>query len=229
MLIIENLRAGYGSEKEILKGLSLSMETGMIHGFAGLNGAGKTTLLNTLYSFIRPSTGTILYQDAPLQRKDIGYLEAESYFYPYITGSEYLELFPSGTASFKLEDWSQLFQLPLYDITESYSTGMKKKLRLLAVLKMDKPILILDEPFNGLDLEGTHLLNILLLSLREKGKTILVTSHVYETLTSICDSIHYLQNGIITHSYPKNQFETLQQLLHSTIEQRTKHLINNLL
>lgn len=229
MLIIENLKAGYGSEKEILKGINLSMETGKIHGFAGLNGAGKTTLLNALYSFVQPTTGTILYQDAPLQRKEIGYLEAESYFYPYISGSEYLELFPAGTADFKLEDWSQLFQLPLHDITESYSTGMKKKLALLAVLKMNKPILIMDEPFNGLDLEGAHLLSRLLLSLREKGRTILITSHIYETLTSVCDSIHYLQNGVITASYAKDQFETLQLLLHSTIEQRSKQLINNLL
>ena len=61
------------------------MESGKIHGLVGLNGAGKTTLLNTLYSFIRPSAGSVSYNDRSLKRQDIAYLEAENYFYPYMT------------------------------------------------------------------------------------------------------------------------------------------------
>lgn len=204
------------------------METGKIHGLVGLNGAGKTTLLNTLYSFIRPQAGTITYLTNPLQRKSIAYLEAESYFYPYTTGREYLQLFPSGQAAFNMESWSQLFTLPLDDITENYSTGMKKKLALLAILKLDKPILILDEPFNGLDLESVHLLTMILTQLREKGKTILISSHIYETLTSSCDFIHYISEGQIERSYSKDQFEKLHTLLRTTIEDKAELLIKNL-
>lgn len=74
-----------------------------------------------------------------------------------MTGREYLDLFPAGTNGFKTDNWQQLFHIPLDDITENYSTGMGKKLALLAVLKQDKPIVVLDEPFNGLDLESAHI------------------------------------------------------------------------
>lgn len=229
MLTIENLRVGYSKEKDVLKGISLPMETGKIHGLVGLNGAGKTTLLNALYSFIRPQSGTILYDRSPLKRKEIGYLESENYFYPYMTGKEYLNLFPSGGTNFDTESWQKLLSLPLGEITENYSTGMRKKLALLGVLKMNKPILILDEPYNGLDLESAHLLTLILSRLRENGKTVLVTSHIYETLTTVCDYIHYMKDGIIANSYPKERFEELQELLHTTVKQRAGGAIEHLL
>lgn len=229
MLTIRNLQVEYKKESPVLKGINLSMEPGKIHGLVGLNGAGKTTLLNTLYAFIRPSEGSVLYNDTALKRKDIAYLEAENYFYPYMTGREYLNLFPAGKNGFDTESWQQLFHIPLDDITENYSTGMRKKLALLAVLKPDKPILILDEPFNGLDLESAHILTLILQQLREGGKTVLVTSHVFETLTSSCDQIHHIDHGIIDHSYSKEQFGMLQELLYSTIENRASDQIRKLI
>lgn len=229
MLTIRNLQVEYKKQSLILKGITLSMESGKIHGIVGLNGAGKTTLLNTLYGFIRPVEGSILYNDNPLHRRDIAYLEAENYFYPYMTGREYLDLFPAGENGFQVDNWQKLFNIPLNDITENYSTGMKKKLALLGVIKPDKPILILDEPFNGLDLESAHILTLILQQLREKGKTIPVTSHVFETLTSGCDYIHHINNGMIARSYSQDQFGMLQQLLYSTIEHQTADQIKGLI
>mgnify|MGYP005857950669 CR=1 FL=1 len=229
MLTIRNLQVEYKKQSLILKGITLSMESGKIHGIVGLNGAGKTTLLNTLYGFIRPVKGSILYNDNPLHRRDIAYLEAENYFYPYMTGREYLDLFPAGENGFQVDNWQKLFNIPLNDITENYSTGMKKKLALLGVLKPDKPILILDEPFNGLDLESAHILTLILQQLREKGKTVLVTSHVFETLTSGCDYIHHINNGMIEQSYSKEQFGMLKELLFSTIEKQTSEQIKELI
>ena len=229
MLTIRNLQVEYKKESPVLKGINLSMEPGKIHGLVGLNGAGKTTLLNTLYAFIRPSEGSVLYNDTALKRKDIAYLEVENYFYPYMTGREYLNLFPAGKNGFDTESWQQLFHIPLDDITENYSTGMRKKLALLAVLKPDKPILILDEPFNGLDLESAHILTLILQQLREGGKTVLVTSHVFETLTSSCDQIHHIDHGTIDHSYSKEQFGMLQELLYSTIENRASDQMRKLI
>lgn len=229
MLTIRNLQVEYKKQSLILKGITLSMESGKIHGIVGLNGAGKTTLLNTLYGFIRPVEGSILYNDNPLHRRDIAYLEAENYFYPYMTGREYLDLFPAGGNGFQVDNWQKLFNIPLNDITENYSTGMKKKLALLGVLKPDKPILILDEPFNGLDLESAHILTLILQQLREKGKTVLVTSHVFETLTSGCDYIHHINNGMIEQSYSKEQFGMLKELLFSTIEKQTSEQIKELI
>lgn len=229
MLTIRNLQVEYKKQSLILRGITLSMESGKIHGLVGLNGAGKTTLLNTLYGFIRPVEGSIQYNENPLQRRDIAYLEAENYFYPYMTGREYLDLFPAGKNGFQIDNWQKLFSIPLDDITENYSTGMKKKLALLGVIKPDKPILILDEPFNGLDLESAHILTLILQQLREKGKTVLVTSHVFETLTSGCDYIHHINNGMIEQSYPKEQFGMLKELLFSTIEEQTSEQIKELI
>ena len=229
MLTIRNLQVEYKKGAPILKGIDLSMESGKIHGLVGLNGAGKTTLLNTLYTFIRPSEGSVCYDERPLRRRDIAYLEAENYFYPYMTGREYLNLFPAGRNGFETDSWQQLFHLPLDDITENYSTGMRKKLALLGVLKPDKPIVVLDEPFNGLDLESAHILTLILQQLREGGKTVLVTSHVFETLTSSCDQIHHIDHGIIDHSYSREQFGMLQKLLYSTIEDQTSDQIKKLI
>jgi ABC-2 type transport system ATP-binding protein len=229
MLTIENLQVCYTREAPVLKGVHLSMETGKVHGFVGLNGSGKTTLLNTIYGFIAPQAGVISYKGHPLHRSNIAYLEAEPYFYPYMTGREYLSLFPEGKAVFNTEGWQQLFALPLDEITENYSTGMRKKLALLAVLKPDKPVLILDEPFNGLDLESSHLLLLILKQLQNKGKTILITSHIYESLTGCCHYIHYLTGGLINQSYPKETFHTLKEQLQSIIEQQAGQLISKLL
>lgn len=229
MLTIRNLQVEYKKQSLILRGITLSMGSAKIHGLVGLNGAGKTTLLNTLYGFIRPVEGSILYNENPLQRRDIAYLEAENYFYPYMTGREYLDLFPAGKNGFQIDSWQKLFSIPLDDITENYSTGMKKKLALLGVIKPDKPILILDEPFNGLDLESAHILTLILQQLRKKGKTVLVTSHVFETLTSGCDYIHHINNGMIEQSYPKEQFGMLKELLFSTIELQTSEQIKELI
>ncbi len=228
MLTIKDLSVSYKKGNEVLKDIDLSMEEGQIHGLAGFNGSGKTTLLNTIFHFIKPDKGNILYNDEPLRRKEIAYLESENYFYPYMTGNEYLALFNEDTG-FKLKRWQELLALPLDDITESYSTGMRKKLALLAVIKQNKPVMILDEPFNSLDLETVHLLIMILDRLRAKGKTILITSHIFESLTNCCDYIHHLQDGVITHSYDKENFPLLKHELQSIMEQRSGDLLNKLL
>jgi ABC-2 type transport system ATP-binding protein len=229
MFTVENLHAGYGKGKEVLKGLNLSMETGKIQGFVGLNGAGKTTFLDTLYRFVRPSEGRISYRGTPLRRTDIAYLEATNYFYPYMTGREYLQLFPAGRDGFDADNWLQLFSLPPDEVTEAYSAGMRKKLALVAALKPDKPVLILDEPFNGLDIESVHLLSMILARLRAGGKTILITSHIFESLTGCCDHIHYLSQGVIARSYAREEFGVLQGELQQMMEERFARSVRKLL
>lgn len=227
MITLENLNVAYGSH-EVLKSLSLNLEEGKIHGLVGLNGSGKTTLLNTLYGFVKPVSGKISRSGGNLSRKEIGLLETQNYFYPLITGREYLSIFPSGKNSFVLENWNAIFSLPLDDLIETYSTGMKKKLALLAVFKLDRDIYLLDEPYNGLDLESTTVLKLLLDEFRKQGKTVIVTSHVYETLVSVCDFIHHLDNGIIVGSYQKSSFESLGTLLRKTVEDRSSDLIKRI-
>jgi len=207
MIIISNLSVSYQKGIKVINGLNLQLDLDEVHGLVGLNGSGKTTLLNTIFSIIKQENGSITYNNQKLTKKSIGYLETENFFYTNITGAEYLSLFEN--KNFDLTAWNKIFELPLNNIIDNYSTGMKKKLALLGILKLDKPILILDEPFNGLDLETCKVLQIIILKLKQK--TIIITSHILESLTSICDKIHYLDNGIIKFSRTKNEFENLEK------------------
>jgi len=225
MLIINNLTVSY-ADKVVLANLNLNIELGKVHGLVGLNGAGKTTLLNTLYGFKRKDTGQILHNDIQLKRIDTAYLETENYYYSSITGKEYLSIFKHATNDYNIDDWNKLFKLPLDKLIDSYSTGMKKKLALMAILKQDKEIIILDEPFNGLDIESSKLLSLIINKLKEKGKTIIITSHILESLTNICDYIHYLENKIISFTREKDNFSNLEKEIFKGMESEHKGLID---
>jgi len=225
MLIIENLSVGYKKDINVLKGLSLKFNSNKVHGLVGLNGAGKTTLLNTIFGILKQSDGTIIFNDEKVTKKHICYLENENFFYSNITGAEYLSLFVN--KDFDLNKWNTIFELPLNSLIENYSTGMKKKLALLGILKLEKPLVILDEPFNGLDLEACKVLQLIILRLREKNKLIIVTSHILESLTTICDEIHYLENGEIKFSKSDENFHNLETEIFQDFNKTV--LINKLL
>lgn len=228
MLTINNLTVSYG-KKIVLERLQLNLEFAKIQGLVGLNGAGKTTLLNTLYGFKSKDSGLILYNDLPLKRIVISYLETENFYYSNITGKEYLSLFQRLTNDYNLDDWNKIFKLPLDQLIDSYSTGMKKKLVLMAILKQDKEIVILDEPFNGLDIESSKILSLIIARLKEKGRTIIITSHILESLTNICDYIHYLDNKVISFTRDKNNYDNLENEIFNGMEAEHKELIDNII
>lgn len=228
MLTITNLTVSYGNKK-VLENLNLNMEEANIHGLIGLNGSGKTTLLNTIYGFKAVDRGTILHDGLQLKRTDIAYLETENFYYSNITGREYLSLFKSNTAEYNPDDWNIIFKLPLDQFIESYSTGMKKKLSLMAILKQDKEIVILDEPFNGLDIESSKILSLIINRLKNKARTIIITSHMLESLTNICDYIHYLDNRAISFTRDKNNFTNLESEIFTGLEAEHKELIDKIM
>lgn len=205
MLEIQNIKVKY-NKAYVIKDLSISIDTtkANILGILGKNGAGKTTLFRTIFGMIDFS-GTILWKNKKLKREDIAYLETTNYFYPYIKGKEYLNYFESGS-SLGLQDYRSLFNLPLDEYVDTYSTGMKKKLALIGVLLLDKPIIILDEPFNGLDYEGVHILYDIINELKLKQKVVLMSSHIIETLYRTCDNIAIIQDGTFTSIIEKNNF-----------------------
>jgi len=224
MITISNLSVEYQQNKPVLEHLNLQLGEHKIHGLVGLNGSGKTTLLNTIYGLLKPVSGEIKIDEHPINKKQIGYLEAENYFYSNINGEEYLSLFQN--KNFDIKSWNQIFELPLQTLIENYSTGMKRKLALLGVLKLDKSILILDEPFNSLDMETSKVLQIIIMRLKEKGKTILITSHILESLTNICDEIHFLEKGQIKFSRMKDNFAGLDKDIFDNFSKQ--ELINEL-
>ncbi|MFA5417892.1 MAG: ATP-binding cassette domain-containing protein [Bacteroidales bacterium] len=227
MITIKDLTVSYEKPKKVINGLNLSLGEDTIHGIVGLNGSGKTTLLNTLYGLKKPDAGVIRHDGSPLTKKQMSYLVTENYFYANITGREYLGLFKN--QPFDEDKWNQLFLLPLDQIIDGYSTGMKKKLALLGILKQDKPIMILDEPFNGLDIETCRVIRTILLRLKEKGKTIVITSHIIETLTNLCDFIHFLENGVIKISHDKAGFNAFEREIFASIENRNVQMIDDLM
>jgi ABC-2 type transport system ATP-binding protein len=225
MIDIQQLTVAYEG-KTIINDLNLSLPRGLIHGLVGLNGAGKTTLLNTIFGFKKALSGTLLMDNRPLKRWDIAYLEAENFFYTNITGLEYLQIFSNDLSD--LSTWNALLQLPLDDLVEYYSTGMKKKLALLAILKLNRDIFILDEPFNGLDIETTELLKKIIKILRGQGKTIILTSHVFELLMHVCDTVHLLEKGKITNSVEKPQFDDFYINLKEKIDKNQDSILEKL-
>jgi len=226
MIIIKNLSVSYKKKLRIIDALNLSIQEKTINGIVGLNGAGKTTLLNSIFGLLKRDEGEINFKQERISKKQISYLPAENFFYSYITGREYLNIFK--TENFDENKWNKLFLLPLDQIIDEYSTGMKKKLALLGILKQDKLIMILDEPFNGLDIETARIMRSVLLKLKEKGRTIIITSHIIETLTNLCDYIHFLEEGKIKYSKNKQEFLSFEQELFAEIEIKNKKLIDDL-
>lgn len=205
MLDIKGLTFSYGQE-DVLHQLDLEVQPGSIHGILGTNGAGKTSLFKCLYGLLQPQAGHILWKESPLHFRQIAFLETGNFFYSYITGKEYLQLCQPASSNFSITDWNRIFKLPLDQLVDAYSTGMKKQLAFLGTLAQDRPILILDEPFNGLDLESSEKLSIIIQELRKKGKTMLIASHILETLTRNCDRISHLSDGQIRAVYEATEF-----------------------
>lgn len=213
MLEIKNLSVKY-QHKLVLNNLQVSFKEGQIHGLVGLNGSGKTTFLNTMYKIVESNAeAEMLWHESALKRKHIAYLESENFFYPMITGGEYLALFQAANPNFAFKKWAALFHLPLKRLIDQYSTGMKKKLALLGVLSLNRKLIFLDEPYNGMDLETSLSVKQVLKYLQTQGYTIIITSHILESLTSICNEIHYLCDGKISKSFKQNEFSIIENHL----------------
>ena len=210
MLAIENLIVSYG-DHNVIDGLTISLPLKSVHGLVGMNGAGKTTLLNTMAGFTRKASGSIMMAGASLKRADLSFLETENFFYSHITGREYLGLFKAPQGIPGIDEWNRMFRLPLDHLIDNYSSGMKRKLALAGVLRQEKELVILDEPFNGLDLEFSRLLSMIIARLKERGTTVIITSHILGSLTGICDHIHLLRNGKIQFSRDRDNFMDLEK------------------
>jgi ABC-2 type transport system ATP-binding protein len=231
MLEIIDLHKAYGSH-QVLRGVSLAVQPGTIHGLIGANGAGKTTLINCLYGLENDFSGTVrATSSGQLVRETTGLVPYEPYFYPRITGREYVAfcLQARGRPVPDLRGWNEVLELPLDQYATEYSAGMKKKLALLAVLVQDFPYLILDEPFNGLDLEANMLLKELLKRLRNRGTGILLTSHILGTLIEVADEATVLVGGLVQRHYQAAEFGTLEADLLAALHGEKLGQLHNLL
>lgn len=209
MILIENLSKSYGS-KVVLKSLNLSLEKGKAYGLVGENGAGKTTLFKCIAG-LESAAGSIS-SDYPVLKNHLGFLPTNPYFLPKITGGEYLQLL-CNARNVKLQDLSEknIFDLPLEQYAETYSTGMKKKLALTGILLQQNDFFILDEPFNGVDIQSNMLITAIIQRLKAAGKTLLISSHIFSTLHDTCDQIFVLKAGEIAQTVAQKDFAELDQ------------------
>ncbi len=209
MIEIKNLQKWYGA-KEVLKGIDLALEEGKVYGIVGENGAGKTTLFRCIAG-LEDYEGEVLSPYVPL-KESLGFLTTIPFFFDRMKGREYIQLISVARGNADVDiDGQNIFDLPLDQYAENYSTGMKKKLALTAILMQENAIYILDEPFNGVDIQSNLIIAEIIRKLKELGKTILISSHIFSTLSDACDKICVLKEGKIVQEIEPKDFPQLEK------------------
>jgi len=216
MINITQLTKSFG-QKQVLQDINLSLDPGMVYGIVGINGAGKTTLFNCIAG-IEEYAGKIT-SDINQFKQKIGILHTDPYFFNMLTGREYLTLI-CHARHIPIPDFNHknVFDLPLDEYANLYSTGMKKKLAFMGILIQKNEFFILDEPFNGVDIQSNIIITEIIQKLKSSGKTILISSHIFSTLSKVCDIIFVLENNRISKEVNKENFDRLEaEIIDSTI------------
>ena len=209
MITINALNKSYG-DKKVLKDIDMSFEEGNIYGVVGENGAGKSTLFKCMVNLER-GEGSIEYTKGILKNVT-GFLETNPYLLTKITGQEYLQLL-CNARQINLQNIpsKNVFDLPLGQYANTYSSGMKKKLALTGILLQENKVFILDEPFNGVDIQSNIMIKEVLLKLKALNKIVILSSHIFSTLIEVCDHLHYLKKGEIVKSAGPNEFALIEE------------------
>lgn len=215
MIQLVEISKAFGSHV-VLDRLSFTFEDNKVYGIVGKNGSGKTTLFHCMTG-LESCKGEIVSERRPL-KNHIGYLPTELFFYKLMTGMEYVQ-FVCNARNQKIENIAarNIFELPLNDYISTYSTGMKKKLALFAILLQDVPYYIFDEPFNGIDFQSSVLVFDIIKALKQRGKTVIMSSHIYTTLTQTCDEICLLEDGNFKQQVLKADYDALEKSMHQEI------------
>ena len=213
MLKIENLSKNYG-HFTALQDLNLEIPAGALHGFVGPNGAGKTTTMRILATLMKPTSGTAyvdgtdVVKDGQKARKLVGYMPDFFGVYDSLKCCEYLDFYARcyriGQTERKRMTRQLLELVQLSDKENEYvdalSRGMKQRLCLARSLIHDPKLLILDEPASGMDPRARAEMKGILRTLREMGKTVLISSHILPELAEMCDSLTILDHGQLVFS-----------------------------
>jgi len=208
MLEVRQLTKRY-SGVTVVDGVGFTIRPGEILGYLGANGAGKSTTVKMIIGLIEPSAGEILFHGENVVRnmkayqQRIGYVAEEAHLYPHLTGREYLQLagrlraMPKSRLDPKIDDLLSLFGLweDRHSHLSSYSKGMRQKVLLSAALLHDPDLLVLDEPFSGLDVNAALVLRSLMTALAGRGKMVLYSSHVLEVVEKVASSVLILRKG----------------------------------
>ncbi|MBE5733450.1 MAG: ABC transporter ATP-binding protein [Clostridiales bacterium] len=208
MLKINNLTKYYGKTFKAVDDLSLHVKAGEIYGFIGHNGAGKSTTIKSIVGAIDFEQGDILInslsvKDNPVEcKKVMAYIPDNPDVYDYLTGIQYInfvcDIFRVGEErNQRIKEYATLFQIEknLGDLISSYSHGMKQKLVIISALVHNPKLLVLDEPFVGLDPIASHRLKELMRKLCDDGGAIFFSTHVLEVAEKLCDRVGIIKGG----------------------------------
>ncbi len=208
MLKIERLTKTYGTKKAV-DDLTLEINAGEIYAFIGHNGAGKTTTIKCCTGILGFDSGEITIdgisiKDDPIAcKKLIAYIPDNPDLYDFMTGAKYLNFIadafkiPTEERNGKIEKYAKLFSIyeNLWQPIGEYSHGMKQKLAVVSALIHDPKLIIMDEPFVGLDPTSAHTLKVLMRELCDKGSAIFFSTHVLEVAEKLCDKVAIIKDG----------------------------------
>ena len=213
MLKIEHLTKTYG-EKKAVDDLSLHIRAGEIYGFIGHNGAGKTTTLKAVAGILQFDAGEIIVNGRSIRtqpldcKRDMAYIPDNPDLYEYMTGIKYLNFIAdifgvdAQTRQERIRKYADLFGLTadLAQPIAAYSHGMKQKLAIISAWLHDPKLIIMDEPFVGLDPKAAHTLKGMMRELCDAGGAIFFSTHVLEVAEKLCDKVAIIKGGKLIRS-----------------------------
>ncbi|HZK21152.1 MAG TPA: ABC transporter ATP-binding protein [Oscillospiraceae bacterium] len=235
MLKIERLTKKYG-DKRAVDNLSLHIQKGEIYGFIGHNGAGKTTTIKACAGILNFEEGEI-YVDGisvlenPIEvKRRIAYIPDSPEIYEFLSGIKYLNFIadiyrvPEDERNTLIKKYSEIFELTqdLAKPISEYSHGMKQKLVVIGALIHKPSLMMLDEPFVGLDPKSTHALKLIMREICDAGGAIFFSTHILEVAEKLCDKIAIIRNGKLIESGP-----TAQVTAKSSLEDVFLELVDN--
>ena len=211
-LVLDGLVKRFG-QVTALDGISFEVPKGQVFGFLGANGAGKTTTMRIVLDILRPDAGTATWAGTPttdVPRETWGYLPEERGLYPRLQVLDQLVFFaalygiPRDTATQRAKDWLARLRIPDYATrrAEELSKGNQQKVQLIAAILHEPAVLLMDEPFVGLDPVNVALLKEAFEEMRERGSTLIFSTHQMEMVEELCESVALIDRGRLVLSGP---------------------------
>jgi ABC-2 type transport system ATP-binding protein len=224
MLEVRHLTRRYGAITAV-HDLSFDVQPGEVVGLLGPNGSGKSTTVKILTALLEPTAGQVSLNGVDIRanreayKAQVGYVPEEPHLYSYLTGPEYLGLIgglrgmPAGPLEDKIRDFLQLLGIydDRYQTLSSYSKGMRQKILIAAAVLHNPAVVVLDEPFSGLDVNAARMLKAFVRHLASEGRIVVFSSHVLEVVEQVCSRVVILKEGrSVGHDSVANLRTTLQ-------------------
>lgn len=187
--------------KTAVENISLSLENGKIYALLGPNGSGKTTFMKMIAGLVKPTSGTILYENEPIgvqSKREIAYLPTESFFYSFMTVKDVGIYYRDFFEDFDMEKYAKLIaemDLNMEDKASKLSSGMAAKLKIAATLARSAKLYLLDEPLNGIDIIAREKAVTTILNAVGEESSVVISSHLVDELEAVVDSVIFIKEG----------------------------------